>query len=190
MSAISNPASEKALAYWLTLATKLGESVDVLPETVQECSEQIDNFRGRIPATVGQVSLAEKLLGDHLPGKALPPNASTKLAGDLIENFSKRPPTKAMLSRIRSLEMSVQIDNPNVPRTTKALYEREMHAKNLLEGGDLVGQLIDATDARRDEWGLVDAELAPATAEQVDDSQPESPNTSVMTNGRSKGPKA
>ena len=190
MSAISNPASEKALNYWLTLATKLGEPVDVMPETVQECSEQIDAFRSRIPATVGQISLAEKLLGDHVPGKALPPNASTKLAGDLIENFSKRPPTKAMLARIRTLELQVQIDNPNVPRTTKALYEREMHAKNLIEGGDLMGQLIDAGDARRDEWGLVDVELAPATAEQIDDSEPESENSSVMTNGRSRGPKA
>ena len=190
MSALEAPASEKALNYWLTLAKQLGEPLDTLPETVRECSEQIDAFRMRIPATQAQINLAEKLISDHIPHKQLPVDCSTKLAGDLIENFSKRPPTKAMLQRVRMLELQVQIDNPNVPRTTKALYEREMHAKNLIEGGDLVGQLIDAGDSQRSDWGLVDAELASATAEQPDDSTPESEGSSVRTNGRRRGQSA
>lgn len=182
MSAIHQPASERALSYWATLCKQLGDDpTSEVPETVQECSMAIDDLKMRIPASVGQVSLAEKLIGDHVPGKALPANPSSKLCSDLIENFSRRQPTKAMLVRLHDLEKQVEITNPNPPRTTKACYEREMAAKNLLGGGDLVGQLIDAKDAVRAEWGLVDAELAPATEYREDESEPETEGSSVYT---------
>jgi hypothetical protein len=189
MSAIPTPASEPSVNYWLTLRKQLGLPLEPLPETQFECSQDIDGMRDQIPATTPQVNLCEKLIGDLYPGKALPANFSSKLASEFIETQLRRVPTQVMLDRCRTLEMQVQIDNSRAPRTVSALYEREREAKNR-RGGVVADMLIDAKDAVKADWGLVDEQLAPATAYTEEDSQPESEGSVVHTNGRSKGPKA
>lgn len=184
MSAVNRPASEKSANFRQTLQARLGREVDLTPadELEQEfVSEEINEMRLLIPATEGQIGLASKLVADHVPGKFLPAKISDKQASDLIQSLMARVPTKTMLERLFEAERKAEIVNPNPPKTTKALYDRESHLRNL-SMGDAVSILLDTQQERNDSWGLVDAQLAPATAQREDESAPESPGSSVYKN--------
>jgi hypothetical protein len=189
MSAIENTASRESLDFRTTLRTRLGLEVDEVSMTQAECSADIERMKAQFPATQPQKNLASMLVRDHYPTMAIPPTLNSDQASKLIRKLQALPPTPAMLIRLHNLETAAGIKNPNPPRVTASCYQREQDVKNRLSVND-IDFLISAKDAVTADWGLVAAEQAPATEYTDEDSVPESENTSVRTNSRTKAPSA